>query len=299
MQEEIRKLFRLQKPASLEEAQIIAERYMRYRNQMPHPDFHSLSPLQMHRFLYFPFDSDTLVSFPSCLSTTPDAPILTLFSLLVDAIGEQGMKPTATGNLPRNFCREAALAFWGAEEYEERTRFGAINTEPDFPDLNVTRVVAEQAGLIRKYKGRFTLCRKYRVLIARQGPAAAYPLLLKSYFGDFNWAYRDHYPEFDLIQASFLFTLYLLDRYGDQWRPHTFYEDHFLQAFPVILEDAEPRSFETPEETVRGCYSWRCLRLSVGFLGLIEIKRTSEDRFDRTFTLKKRSLLGESVIFHL
>lgn len=36
-----------------------------------------------------------------------------LFRLLVDAIGEQGLKPTAKGNLPRALCREAALAYWG------------------------------------------------------------------------------------------------------------------------------------------------------------------------------------------
>jgi hypothetical protein len=89
----------------------------------------------------------------------PTAPILRLFSLLADAIGEQGLKPTAKGNLPRNFCREAALAYWDEKTFKERTRYGSINREDDFADLHITRLVAELTGLVRKYKGRFILSR--------------------------------------------------------------------------------------------------------------------------------------------
>jgi hypothetical protein len=142
-------------------------------------------------------------------------PILRLFSLLADAIGEQGLKPTAKGNLPRNFCREAALAYWGEETYQERTRYGGINREEDFSDLHVTRLVAEFAGLIRKYNGRFILGRRCRRLLAEGGLAAIYPKLFKTYVEQFNWAYRDGHAELRFIQQAFLFTLYLLNRYSD------------------------------------------------------------------------------------
>jgi hypothetical protein len=32
---------------------------------------------------------------------------------LVTSNSEKGLKPTATGNLPRNVCREVASAYWG------------------------------------------------------------------------------------------------------------------------------------------------------------------------------------------
>ena len=56
-------------------------------------EFHGLSPEQMHRLLNFPFTSPQLVRFPETLGSGPKAPILTLFELLVGAIGEQGLKP--------------------------------------------------------------------------------------------------------------------------------------------------------------------------------------------------------------
>jgi len=68
--------------------------------------------------LNFPFDSPGLVRFPKVLDAIPPAPLLTLLQLLTDAIGDQGLKPAAKGHLPRNFCRDAALAYWGERRYQ-------------------------------------------------------------------------------------------------------------------------------------------------------------------------------------
>ena len=50
----------------------------------------------MHQILNFPSTSPGLVCFPKVLHAKPVALILTLFELLTDAIGEQGLKPTAS-----------------------------------------------------------------------------------------------------------------------------------------------------------------------------------------------------------
>ncbi len=195
---------------SLSEVQEFIEHHTQQRNQTPVDEFHGLSPEQMHRMLHFPFASPEVIRFPAILDTNPKAPILTLFSLLTETIGEQGLKPTAKGNLPQKFCREAALAYWGETAYRENTRLGGINREYDFPDLHITRLVAELAGLIRKHKGRFILGRDCRALLAGEGPAAIYPRLFRAYVEQFNWAYRDRRVELRFIRATFLFTLYLL-----------------------------------------------------------------------------------------
>ena len=65
-----------------------------------------------------------------------------LFQQLTDAIGDQGLKPTAKGNLPRNLCRKAALG-----------------------------------DLIRNYKGRLILSHDYRRFPAGDGMTATYPNL--------------------------------------------------------------------------------------------------------------------------
>jgi hypothetical protein len=175
---------------SMEEAQAFVTEHIQQQSRRPLDDFGGLSPDQMGGLLNEPFSSPRLVVFPEVLDSPPSAPITRLFSLLVEAIGEQGLKPTAKGNLPRQFCREAALAYWGEQKYQKNTRFGDINREVDFSDLHVTRLVAELAGLVRTYKGKFILSRECRHLLAGGGLAAVYPKLSRAYVEQFNWPTR-------------------------------------------------------------------------------------------------------------
>jgi hypothetical protein len=284
---------------SLEEAQTFLDQITQQQNRRQLDEFHGLSPEQMHQMLNFPFASPVLVRFPEVLDGIPAAPILTLFKLLTDTIGEQGLKPTAKGNLPHNFCREAALVYWGEQRYQENTRYGGINREEDFDDLHVTRLVAELAGLICKYKGRFILSRDCRRLLATDGITTIYPKLFRVYVEQFNWAYRDGYPELRFIQSAFLFTLYLLTHYGDTWRPQIFYEDAFLGAFPQPLDEVPASQVISPDETVRHGYTWRSLVHFAGFLGLATVEPVSDKLLCHEYRVKSLPLLGQIVQFQL
>ncbi len=295
----MRKALAGQNFASIEEAEAFAEQLMQQRNQTPLDDFSGLSPEQVYQLLYFPFDSPSLLTFPSVLESTPAAPILTLFDLLVDAIGEQGLKSTAKGNLPQKFCRAAALGFWGEDGYRHHTRFGGINKEEDFYELHCTRVVAELAGLLRKRKGLFILSSDCRKLLADGGLAAIYPRLLRAYVVEFNWAYGDGYgEELHFIQRAFAFSLYLLDRYGDEPRPHSFYEERFIRAFPTVIDEVEPRPYFEPLEQVRSCYTLRTLVSFAQFLGLAAVTAVEERQlYPRNYQIRKLPLLSAAARF--
>jgi hypothetical protein len=296
---ELRELLKGQSFSSLDEANAFLIRHMQERNKATADDFHGLSPEQMHRFLHFPFDTPSLINFPAPLDITPQAPIMTLFCLLVNAIGDEGLKATATGNLPRNFCREAALSFLGEEGYGEYFRYGGINSETDFPELHVTRLVAETAGLVRKYKGKFITSRECRKILAKSGMPGIYPRLFRAFAVEYNWGYQDRYPDFQIIQQSFLFTLYLLQRYGNEWRSVAFYSDIFLRAFPMVLAEVRPLPYETPEDEAGRCYTLRSLERFAEFLGLAEIERDPSKRFTADFRLRKLPLLDQVVLYHL
>jgi len=296
---EIRQALQGRQFSSLEELQSFTDRFMLQRNQASMDDFQGLSPEQMHRFLTFPFDSPELVTYAPLVAPDSPAPILTLFGLLAEAVGEKGLKATATGNLPRNVCREAALSYWGDETYRENTRYAGINKEDDFSHLHVARLIAELAGLIKKYRGRFILSRECRTLLADHGPCGIYPRLLRSYVRDFNWAYRDRYPDLGFIQSSFLFMLYLLILHGGEWLPEVYYEDAFLRAFPRVLSEVAPTPYFSPEQTVRSCYSHRTLVNFAAFLGLAEVEPTTKEPYPRDYRVKKRPLLTDAVRFHI
>jgi hypothetical protein len=284
---------------SMKEAQAFANWHMSRQNRQAMADFDGLSPQQMSQILYAPFDSPQLVTFPTHLTEATDAPVARLFMLLTEAIGETGLKPTATGNLPRKFCREAALAFHGEEGYREVTRFCGINMEPDFPELHVTRLVAELAGLVRKYGGKFILSKDCRQLLATGGIGAVYPQLFEAFVRHYNWGYRDRYPDFPFIQSSFLFTLLLLSRYGDQWRPDSFYVERYLRAFPTLLQEVPEIGYQTKEQFIGRCYSLRTLERFAEFLGLVEIERIGKRLLPDEIRVRKLPLLERMVSFHI
>jgi hypothetical protein len=297
---ELKELLKNKSFGSLDEANAFLRQHSQQRNQAAVDDFHGLSSEQMHRLLHFPLDTPNLVTLPSCFDSTPQAPILVLFNLLADAIGDDGLKATATGNLPRSFCREAARNYYGEEEYQKISRFGELRSELEFREMHTTRLVAGLAGLIRKYKGKFIISRECRKLLAEQGQPGIYPRLFRAFAREYNWAYDDRLGEIPFIQQSFLFSLYLLARYGGDWRSSIFYEDNFLQAFPHLLPQVQPvGNYYSPEKVVRLSYSTRCLERFARFFGLVEIERSGNDRYSEEFKVRKLPLLDQIVQFHL
>ncbi len=279
------------------EAQAFLDGFIAKRSSSPVECFNGLSPNQIFALLYSPFDAPELVDFPAVLDTEPSASIVSLFRLLADGIDSDGLKPTATGNLPRKFLQAAFETYAEEDETRREFVFGKILMETDFPDIHITRVVAELGGLVRKYKGKFILSRECRKLLSGTGIRAIYPKLLKAHADKFNWGYNDYYPEIPFLQQSFAYNLLLLQRYGDEWCSSTFYEDAFLKAFPRLVRQVEPQSYSPPEGTIRECYSHRFLREFAEFLGLAEIKSVSYQDGVTSFQVRKKPLLDQAVRF--
>lgn len=296
--EEIRRALAEREFESIEEVQAFGNAFMAQRNRAPVDDFHGLSPEQMYRLLHFPFDTPQLFSFPDRVSPSAEAPILTLFLMLAEAAGAQGLKCTANGNLPRAFCREAAEVYRKIADPDDPIHFYSVGKELGFFELHVMRVVAQAAGLLRKHGGRFKLTAECRKLLGEAGAAAIYPCLFRAHVRKYNWAYADGYEALPFIQQSFLFTLYLLQRYGAEERPTAFYEDAFLRAFPVLLSEVEqqPR-YCAPDRYLKNCYTVRALDRFAHFLGLVELRVISKGPEGRTVGVKKKPLLGEVVRF--
>ena len=283
---------------SLDDVQALADQFMQQRNQQPQENFQGLSSEQVHRMLHFPFDTPEFFNYPETLSIEPEAPILTLIQLITNAIDEKGLKATAKGNLPQKLCKEAIVEYRKCLTKDDYLHWMTINKEADFSDLHTTRIVLELSGLLRKTKGRFFLTKKYLQLVRQSGKAGLYPLILKTYCRKFNWGYRDGFEEIPFIQHSFLFSIYLLNLHGNDWVPFLIYEDYFLHAFPMVIEEAMSRPYTSSEEVVRICFDLRVLNRFLHFLGLARIEIIPSDKlFSKELQIRKLPLLDEVVRF--
>ncbi len=212
-------------------------------NETTLDDFDGLMPSQMHALLNYKAGDETLVQFPLAPVGNISAPILDIFLAIATIVDRQPCKATAKGKLPRSLCREAAMNVLGEHEFKEMTRFGGINMEEDYPDLHTTRIVAVNSGLLCSDGKKFSLSTECRMLMETKNNAGIYRKLLASYSLGYNWGHRDRHPDFHIIQRSFLYSLYLLQRYGAQKRESKFYEEAFLRAFPAVLKEAPSKYY--------------------------------------------------------
>jgi hypothetical protein len=284
---------------SLSELQALAERVFQQRNRRPRDEFCGLSAQQMACFLHAPFDAAGLVGFSDNLPNAPDALAFKLAALLIDACGDNGLKATAKGYLPATFCREAAMASLGAEGYKELNFGSEVRKELDFHQLHIVRLIAQMAGLMRKYRGRFLRTKKCERLLSSQNGGRLYLELFMAHVRKFNWAYSDRYEDLGIIQGAFLFSLFLIHTFGEEARSPTFYEEKFLQAFPGVLDEVEDPIYGSKEKHIGYAYSLRTMERFAHFFGLIELDSNASRFIGRSCTMKKAPLFDQLIRFYI
>jgi hypothetical protein len=284
---------------SLEDAQAAAAEVMNRRNSAAVEDFSGLSPRQMHRIISFPFDSPDLARFAEDFSAPEKAPMMMLFTLLAEAVGKEGLRSTAKGNLPRKFCQDAMLKFNEADSGSRYSDYIRVNREEDFLELQYLRLVAVMAGFFRKRKGKFLLTVKGRKAAEDPTGRLAFFGLFRTCAEKFNWGFFDFLPDYHIIQGSFLYTLYLLHVHGDTYRPAEFYGELFLRAFPVSQDEGPAEAFFPPREKVIRCHGLRNFERFAVLFGLAEMREVKGDKYSTRFEVKKTPFLDDFIHFNL
>lgn len=278
---------------TIDEMNEVAKQVNVQHNARSIKEFLGLSPSQMTYMLYQPLQSPHIVTFDE--DWYPEGgQALELFSKLADAIGEAGVRATQRGNLPIKLCREIL-----ANTSDELSmRPPGITTENDFSDLYTIRLIGEVSGLIDKSKSRFVLTDLGKEVRRTGSESRLFNELFKSYVTTFNWSYRDYYPDAEIIQTGWLFSLYCLSLFGYKWRRCRFYGERFLQAFPSVLKEKNSSENFSCEKHFYECYQTRSLTRFAYFWGLASMKQAMDSKnawFD--FEIKAKSL-NEWIVFN-
>ncbi|MDZ7783796.1 MAG: hypothetical protein U5K56_12955 [Halioglobus sp.] len=128
-------------------------------------------------------------------------------------------------------------------------------------------------------------------MLAKQDSGRIYYELFRAYTTTFNWAYRDGYPEAEIVQHSFLYTLFLLTSFGNTERSQKFYEDKFVTAFPMALDLFRETPYSSAYEQVRRVYFLRALDRFAAFFGLAELILESDELYRSEYVVRRTALL--------
>jgi hypothetical protein len=240
---------------------------------LPPVDFCGLSPSQMHELLQSPLHCPSvfkpLINAKAVDQELDTAPILQMAKVLVNELGEKGIRLTGKGNLPLQQVK-AMIEAAGEEVVVPFAGYGSVRSEEDILGVQLTRVLLELAGYTRKEKGRLLLKKSAAKRLDTKGWLTLYQDMLAATFSEFNWAWVDHYDGLEDIQTVGPFFLWLLAEKGGDWLPVEAYIDDMLTAFPQLPLSAHPRPYASEEQQTRWALDSRVIRL-FRLLGFIDL----------------------------
>ena len=254
------------------------------------PEFEGYSPFEMHQILHFTLGEDSPIKLQKL--SDPDykkIPILNLIKHLTDLIAKNGeIKLTNKGFLPTKIVSDLYQQGFMKEKHIEKGIL-KLYKETDSMSVNLSRILIELAGLIKKRKGKISLTKNGEKTI--QDDFRLLATILETFTTKFNWAYYDGYGENQIGQLGYGFSLILLSKFGQEKRLDSFYAEKYFDAFPQLLDTVEP-SFGTLGSYSTGCYSIRTFERFLDYFGLIKIDEegkgfdskkyiTKTDLFDR------------------
>lgn len=239
------------------------------QNNRSIPESEGYSPSEMLRILHFTLGEDS----PIQLQKLSDPyykkiPILKLVKYLTDLIAKNGeIKLTNKGFLPTKIVSDLYQQGFIKEKHIEKG-FLKLYKETDSMSVNLSRILIELAGLIKKRNGKISLTKNGEKTI--QDNFRLLTTILETFTTKFNWAYYDGYGENQIGQLGYGFSLILLSKYGNEKRLDRFYAEKYYKAYPHLLESVEP-SYGTLERSSTNCYSIRTFERFLDYFGLVKI----------------------------
>ena len=197
------------------------------------------SPHQMYMMLYCPFEEGC----PVRLRTLSDEqigqiPYMRQVLHMMTLLSGGELKLTANGYIPPKIVDELyqmGSHSWSTDWYKQKS-------EPKTEEVQVLRVV------LRLLVDRNALLRTTLVFLLR----------------DYNTGWLDAFNDMEVGNVGRLYSLWLLHRYGSEWRHTDFYTAEYAEAFPMM---ADYRA-----------YGYRVFNRLFRFIGLCEINEREEDK---------------------
>lgn len=225
-------------------------------------DFEGYSPAEMHQIMYLTFNPGNPIQLQRLEDNDYNQiPMLNQIKYLANLIEKAGeIKLTNKGFLPTRIV---------AELYQQRfitdisieLKLRKLYKETDAISINLTRILLELSGLVKKRNGKLSLTAAGRKTLSDNH--ALLHLILTTFTKKFNWAYYDIFNNQKTAQLGYGFTLILLSKYGDEKRLDSFYAEKYFRAFPML------KDFD--DYPVR-CYSVRSFKRFLNYFGLISIE---------------------------
>lgn len=243
------------------------------RNQQPQPDFEGLSPQQMHVLLSDPLSRESILGLQHELSDSllDQIPFFMLMEILFQhLLTKQSIKLTPKGNLPLALCRDLYERKLLVQDDIEEGITKKIS-EDNVHFLQALKVILSLSPYVRKQHNVLLLTKLGKQVMGQQR-ALRFRQVFQDYALRFNWAYLDN-TQTVAGQFGWAYSLYLVDRYGSEWRNTDFYANKVQQAFPHLREPIPSGRLSGYWLEFERLYRWRFVQQFGCWFGLVDLQK--------------------------
>jgi len=284
IKEEIDNFLRKNPNISIGELNQILHNTVNNYNKVGIDDFEGLSPEIMYDLLYSEYGKNIIKLNPEKYLPN-DIPIIKLIIYFLNRINEsKELKLTKTGNIPptivKDIYNQKILS-----DYAIELGITKLTKETDVYFIMFMKYICEISGLTKKKNNKLSLTKKAEKTI---NTYELFEIIFSAAFKKYNWACFDGYENTMIGQFGNNFTLFLLSKYGNEWRDYYFFSKLYFKAFPDLLETKDKEGYYQ-------CYNIRTFERMLEYFGFIVFK-------DKKWKKGKMNLpeasLGVSKISH-
>lgn len=267
------------------------------KNNTPLDDFLGLSPNDMYDLIYYPYENNSVVKIRSDIDneTLDKIPMFRIVEELLKIVRRDSfIKLTPLGALPKKVMVEL-YSYKFIPEYFIETGLYKLSRQQDSISIETARLVAEVAGVVKKIKGKFLLTKKGITLLKPENRIHLFHLVLRTFTERFNWGYNDGFTDQPIGQKSWAFSVFMLAKFGSEFRDGHFYGDKYFTAFPHFIEDSSDTAGEGPKSN-NICYIVRTFDRFLDWFGFViaekgvrfldESKYKASDLLQKVFTIE-------------
>ena len=240
----------------------------------------------MHNLIYAPFSEESIIQFKTNYKKEylDKIGFLNLIEYLLKILKEDNeIKLTKWNNINTKLATEIYHQNF-TDELVIVLKERKIYKQDDMLSLHNAMIILNRLTKITKVrKNKMSLSKKGTEISQDHKRNELFQAIFKSYGAQFNWSYHDGYADYNQIQSTFGYILYLLLKYGKKERSANFYAQKIDKAFPQI-KDIFDSTWSTPEKQLKSCLSIRCFERFLNWFNLVSVRKIKgEFGIDDTF----------------
>jgi len=270
------------------------------KDNKPLGEFDGLSRSEMRYLIHSPFSNDSPLKLNRDISdrTLNQVPILKPIEYLLNRlIQAKKIRLTKKGFLPTAIVKE----IYDVVSLKDRIiemNLVRLYSELSSETVHLTRELSEMCEFIENENNKLLINTVWKNHVLNKNRSKIFRRLFIGFTIHFDWSKIGFCTNPNSGQNGFTFTLYLLSKYGKNYKPLSFYINKYVKAFPFSYEELRPVTMGMcMADSFTSSFQMRTIE---GFLinfNLIDYQFVEKRQSDRQLMIKKSRIFDKLIKF--